>query len=90
MLKLLLKQDCIREHKYISMDFNRNNKQLTVGDLKKLLDKVPNNVNLYVGYGCDVKPLKFLDRYDEGIMFHPDIYGETACILNILTVESFK
>lgn len=71
------------------MKFTKN-KQLTVGDLKELLENVPNDVSLYIGYGCDVKPLKFLDRYKEGIMFHPDIYGENANILNILTVESFK
>lgn len=69
---------------------SRYNKQLSVGDLKKLLEDVPDNVPLYVGYGCNVKPLKFLDRYDEGIMFHPDIYMEDARILNIVTVESFK
>lgn len=71
------------------MKWNKNN-QLNVGDLKKLLKDVPDNVPLYVGYGCDVKPLKFLDRHGDGIMFHPDIYGETASILNILTVASFK
>lgn len=71
------------------MDFSKN-KQLTVGNLKELLKDVPNDIPLYVGYGCDVKPLKFLDRRGEGIMFHPNIYGETASILNILTVESFK
>ena len=65
------------------------NEQLTVGDLKKLLDKVPDNVPLYVGYGSDAKPLRFLNNFREGIMFHPDIYGETASILNILTVSSF-
>ena len=69
---------------------SRYNKQLSVGDLKKLLKDVSDDVPLYVGYGCDVKPLKFLDRHGDGIMFHPDIYGETASILNILTVESFK
>ena len=68
---------------------SRCDKQLSVGDLKKLLKDVPDNVPLYVGYGCDVKPLKFLDRHGEGIMFHPDIYGETASILNVLTVSSF-
>lgn len=72
------------------MNFNRNNKQLTVGDLKELLKNVPDNVPLYVGYGCDVNPLRFLDRHDDGIMFHPDIYGEIASILNILTVKSFE
>lgn len=71
------------------MDFNRNNKQLTVGDLKELLDKVPNNVNLYVGWGSDVKPLKFLDLHNNGIKFHPDIYGETASIYNLLTIANF-
>jgi hypothetical protein len=69
---------------------SRFDKQLNVGDLKKLLKDVPDNVSLFVGYGCDVKPLKFLDRHGDGIMFHTDIYGETASILNILTVESFK
>jgi len=68
---------------------NRNNKQLTVGDLKKLLEKVSDNVPLYVGYGCDVNPLKFLDCYNDGIMFHPDIYGETASIYNLLTISNF-
>jgi hypothetical protein len=68
----------------------RSNKQLSVGDLKKLLKDVPDNVPLYVGYGCDIKPLKFIDRHGEGIMFHPDIYMEDARILNIVTVESFK
>jgi len=72
------------------MRINTKNKQLTVGDLKELLENVPDNVPLYVGYGCDVNPLRFLDRYNDGIMFHPDIYGEIASILNILTVESFK
>lgn len=72
------------------MKINTKNKQLTVGDLKELLKNVPDNVPLYVGYGCDVNPLRFLDRYDEGIMFHSDIYGEIASIFNILTVESFK
>lgn len=71
------------------MNFSKN-KQLTVGNLKKLLKDVPDNVPLYVGYGCDVKPLRFLNRCGEGIMFHPDIYAEDANILNILTVESFK
>ena len=71
------------------MSFDRN-KQLTVGDLQELLKKVPTDVPLFVGYGCDVKPLKFLDRHGDGIMFHPDIYMEDAKILNILTIESFK
>ena len=65
------------------------NRQLTVGDLKKLLDKVPDNVPLYIGYGDDVKPLKFLNKFDEGIMFHPNIYGETASIYNLLTIANF-
>lgn len=69
---------------------SRYNKQLSVGDLKKLLKDVPDNVPLYVGYGCDVSSLKFLDRYEDGIMLHPDIYMEDANILNIVTVESFK
>jgi len=71
------------------MDFNRNNKQLTVGDLKELLNKVPNDINLYVGWGSDVKPLKFLDIYNNGIEFHPNIYGETASIYNLLTIANF-
>lgn len=73
----------------MDMDFNRDSKQLTVGDLKKLLDKVPNNVPLYVGWGSDVKPLKFLDMHNNGIKFHPDIYGETASIYNLLTIANF-
>lgn len=68
---------------------NRNNKQLTVGDLKKLLEKVPDDINLYVGWGSDSKPLKFLDIYKDGIKFHPDIYGENASIYNLLTIANF-
>lgn len=67
----------------------RNNKQLTVGDLKKLLEKVPDDINLYVGWGSNVKPLKFLDIHNNGIKFHPDIYGESANIFNLLTVSNF-
>ena len=68
---------------------DRNNKQLNVGDLKKLLEKVPDYINLYVGWGSDVKPLKFLDIHNNGIKFHPNIYGETASIYNLLTIANF-
>lgn len=59
---------------------------MTVGELKKYLNVIPDNTQLYVGYGDDVKPLKFLCEWRDGLMFHPNVYNENVEEYNLNTV----
>ena len=61
-------------------------KQLNVGELKKLIEHIPNDTKLYVGVGDNVKPLRYLCEHNGGLMFHTDVYCADAKINNYQTI----
>lgn len=66
-----------------------NKKSLTVGELKKYLKVIPDSTELYIGYGENVNPLRYLCEYNGGLMFHSDLYNiDNATEHNINTVLS--
>ena len=66
------------------------NKQLCVGDLKKYFALLPDDIQLFVGWGERSAPLRFMVEHgDNGIMFHPDVYECNASETNINTILSF-
>ena len=67
------------------MTYNKGH-QLTVGELKKLIHLIPDDTKLFVGFGCGVEPLRYLCEWENGLMFHPNIYGEDAESFNSNTV----
>lgn len=62
-------------------------RQLNAGQLKKLIEFIPDDTKLYFGFGENVKPLRYLCVHNDGLMFHPDIYGVDSEPNNWQTVE---
>lgn len=61
-------------------------KQITIKDLKRLINYLPDDTKVFVGFGDRVEPLHYLCEYDGGLMLHPDIYGMDATEINIKTI----
>lgn len=59
--------------------------QLTVGELKTLIQLMPDETKLFVGVGVNIVPLRYLCEHDGGLMFHTDMYGVDAETNNIKT-----
>lgn len=64
--------------------------QLNTGELKKLLQFVPDNIPLFVGLGNETKPLRYLCEHDKGIMFHTELYETNADENNLKTILMFS
>lgn len=69
------------------MRYNKG-KQITIKELKALIKYLPDEVKVFVGFGCSVKPLHYLCEYDGGLMLHPDVYGIDATECNLKTIAT--
>lgn len=64
--------------------------QLTVGELKKYLTCIRDDVKIYIGIGNEIAELHYLLNQDGNLILHPDCYMQNASEVNIKTILSFN
>lgn len=67
------------------MNYNKG-PQLTIGDLKRYLEHIPNDVKIYIGIGNINAELHYLSVWNNQLLLHPDIYMQNAEEANLKTV----
>lgn len=67
------------------MHYNKGH-QLTVGELKALIQLIPDETKMFVGIGDNIEPLRYLCEHNRGLMFHTNVYGMDAISNNVNTI----
>ena len=71
------------------MNYNKD-KQFTVKQLKEYLNYIPEDINVCIGFGDQIKPARYISNYNNQLTIESDCYMRDAVENNLHTIISFQ